>query len=304
MAQKTNPISLRLQYTNRYFDNSWYSKQYYDKLITKDIFIQKYINTFLKLLKLPSGRFSIQHLPKKTRLFNFFCYSKKSREIRSKMFGVFIPSFFRKRKFFKKNKQPNSTKFWKGQKVAPKHNFLAQGFNNKKFQNSKSNLLVQFLYTKKLWLFPKYNLITVNYFQPNKNKYFGCLLVKSYLTRPKHSFSQEKNGNSFYLVDSYKQPNNVKQNLKQNINYNDLFVKFIINLVIQSKLNSKKTPVLTNFKNKNKEKSSLVCLDSSRPVQSHSTKESKSNFYSLDYTKNLFKYFLPLHLCSKIFSIL
>lgn len=88
MGQKINPVSLRLQTTNRNFDNCWYSNYFYRNLINKDIFLERYLNNFLKLLKLPTGRYSIHHLQKKTQVFNFFCYSKYTRLWRSKLFGL------------------------------------------------------------------------------------------------------------------------------------------------------------------------------------------------------------------------
>ena len=88
MGQKINPVSLRLQSTNRHFDTSWSSSYFYKQLVTKDLFLQSYFNNFLKLLKLPSGRYSIQHLQKKTQVFNFLCYSKSTREWRSRLFGL------------------------------------------------------------------------------------------------------------------------------------------------------------------------------------------------------------------------
>ena len=88
MGQKINPVSLRLQTTNRHFDNCWYSNYFYRHLINKDIFLERYLNNFLKLLKLPTGRYSIHHLQKKTQVYNFFCYSKSTRLWRSKLFGL------------------------------------------------------------------------------------------------------------------------------------------------------------------------------------------------------------------------
>ncbi len=88
MGQKINPISLRLQSRNRDFDNCWYSDYFYARLLSKDLYLQQYFNTFLKLLKLPASRFSIQYLPKKIRFYTFLCYPKSSRFSRSKIFGV------------------------------------------------------------------------------------------------------------------------------------------------------------------------------------------------------------------------
>ena len=104
MGQKINPISLRLQYTNRNFDNCWYSGYFYKKLITRDIFLQHYLNSFLKLLKLGAGRYSIQHLQKNTQISNFLCYSKSTREWRSKIFGlVKKKNSLKKTRYFFKN---------------------------------------------------------------------------------------------------------------------------------------------------------------------------------------------------------
>jgi len=99
MGQKINPVSLRLQYTNRHFDSCWYSEYFYQNLLTRDVFLQHYLNTFLKLLKLPAGRYSIQHLQKKTQIYNFLCVPKSTREWRAKLFG-----FTKKKNLLKKNR--------------------------------------------------------------------------------------------------------------------------------------------------------------------------------------------------------
>jgi hypothetical protein len=101
MGQKVNPISLRLQQTNREFDNCWYSDYFYRKLVSRDIYLQQYINSFLKLVKCPSARFSIQYSTKNIQLSSFLCYPKQSRELRSRIFGITFP---RKRKTKLKSK--------------------------------------------------------------------------------------------------------------------------------------------------------------------------------------------------------
>ena len=101
MAQKVNPISLRLQQTNREFDNSWYTQYFYRRLVSRDIYLQQYINSFLKLIKYPSARFSIQYSTKNIKISSFICYPRQSREYRSRMFGI---RFIKKRKNKYKNK--------------------------------------------------------------------------------------------------------------------------------------------------------------------------------------------------------
>lgn len=88
MGQKIHPLSLRVQSSTRYFDHAWYSDHFFSKLISIDISIFKYLKNFLTLLKLPTGRFSIYHLPKTTKLYSFFCYPKQSREYKSKIFNI------------------------------------------------------------------------------------------------------------------------------------------------------------------------------------------------------------------------
>jgi len=88
MGQKVNPLSVRVQSSTRYFDHAWYSDYFFSRLISVDIVVFRYLNTFLKLLKLPTGRVSIYHLPKATKLYNFFCYPKQSREYKSKIFSI------------------------------------------------------------------------------------------------------------------------------------------------------------------------------------------------------------------------
>nr|QGT76936.1 30S ribosomal protein S3 [Micractinium pusillum] len=126
MGQKVNPVSLRLQYTNRNFDNCWYSNYFYKNLINKDVVLQHYFNNFLKLLKLPTGRYSIQHLQKKTQVYNFFCYSKSTREWRSKLFGLAQKrNFLKKSRYFFKNK----TQFKKIRKKHTKFHYFYKTLN-------------------------------------------------------------------------------------------------------------------------------------------------------------------------------
>lgn len=106
MGQKIHPLSLRVQSSTRYFDHAWYSDHFFSKLISIDISIFKYLKNFLTLLKLPTGRFSIYHLPKTTKLYSFFCYPKQSREYKSKIFNIssnLVDTKMKKHKFLTSN---------------------------------------------------------------------------------------------------------------------------------------------------------------------------------------------------------
>jgi ribosomal protein S3 len=88
MGQKANPISLRIQQTNRSFDSSWYSDKFYSELILKDLKIKNYLNSFLNIVKRPNARFIIQNSQKKTKIFLFFFNPTLSRTTRSKFFRL------------------------------------------------------------------------------------------------------------------------------------------------------------------------------------------------------------------------
>ncbi len=83
MGQKINPISLRLQTTNRYFDSCWYNDFYYTESIEQDFKIRHYLNSILKQLHYPTGRFFIQSSHKKIKIYQFFCSPLKARRIRA-----------------------------------------------------------------------------------------------------------------------------------------------------------------------------------------------------------------------------
>lgn len=86
MGQKINPISLRLQTTNRYFDSCWYSKFFYSDLFDQDLKIQKYLQSIFKQLKFPTSRIFLQSSQKKIQISSFFCHPLKGRRVRSYYF--------------------------------------------------------------------------------------------------------------------------------------------------------------------------------------------------------------------------
>lgn len=88
MGQKNHPLGLRIQSSTRSFDNSWYSDHFFTKLVSVDMFLSLYLNTFFKIFQLPFARFSIQHYPKTSKLYTFFCYPRQSREYKSKIFQI------------------------------------------------------------------------------------------------------------------------------------------------------------------------------------------------------------------------
>lgn len=118
MGQKVNPVSLRLQYTNRHFDSCWYSDRFYKSLLTRDVLVQKYLTNFLKLLKLPAGRHSVQHVQKKTHIYTFLCVPKATREWRAKLLGFTRnKNLLKKNRFFSKTKTDFKKRFKKQTKL-------------------------------------------------------------------------------------------------------------------------------------------------------------------------------------------
>jgi ribosomal protein S3 len=102
MAQKINPISLRLGKTNRNFDFSWFNDSNYVNLLMRDLKIQWYINLVLKKIKYSSARYLIQNLPTKVKINVFFCNTNKNRKHISKIFYLNAQKKIKKskKKFF------------------------------------------------------------------------------------------------------------------------------------------------------------------------------------------------------------
>lgn len=176
MGQKINPISLRLQYTNRNFDNCWYSGYFYQNLITRDIFLQHYLNNFLKLLKLNSGRYSIHHLQKNTQIYNFLWSSKSTREWRSQIFGLVKKknSLKKARYFFKKSLKIKKNK--KGVKLS----YFYSSLNQISVQKLKKKITS--FQNLKLWstLLQRKPGINVSLNQKSKDSLTNSYLLKTF----------------------------------------------------------------------------------------------------------------------------
>ena len=221
MGQKVNPISIRLGSSIKQYDNSWYSDHFFTNLLTVDISLYNYVNSFLKFLKLPSVRLAIYHLPGSTKLYTFFCYPKSSRESKAKMFH--IPSSFpqlksKKHKFFQTSsgfstqlKSQDTLQSLTDQHLWQKQTSLYQNkfvpFTLKKantaFQSLLENNTVQMIekqaaYTKLFQSTTNNKLLTLGTLQKNLWKY--CLVLQSLKTNQKLSNTQfsEKEINFFF----------------------------------------------------------------------------------------------------------
>jgi hypothetical protein len=177
MGQKTHPLGLRIQSSTRSFDNSWYSEHFFTKLISVDVLSSLYLNTFFKIFQLPFARFSIQHYPKTSKLYTFFCYPRQSREYKSKIFQ--IPSGLSNLSL-KKNRQNHLRKQQLLLKNSIKDDVIwqhvtNQHVNNPSFgslQEREKSLLSKF---HQIFLIKK-NQSTVSVLERSKN---GVLLVRS-----------------------------------------------------------------------------------------------------------------------------
>lgn len=86
MAQKVNPLSLRLG-VNRRHDSSWFADTNYTKLIYKEFYIKNYIDNFFRNGKRKgfrvkgffNARTVIEMLPSKLKVYAFI-YKPKSRK--------------------------------------------------------------------------------------------------------------------------------------------------------------------------------------------------------------------------------
>ena len=86
MGQKVNPISLRLEKTNRHFDSCWYDDYNYTDLLLQDLRIKNYLKIVLNQIKYPEGRVLIENLPNKSNINLFYCNPSLSRQKKNKAF--------------------------------------------------------------------------------------------------------------------------------------------------------------------------------------------------------------------------
>jgi ribosomal protein S3 len=153
MGQKVNPISLRLEQTNRHFDSCWFNDYNYTNVLNRDIKIQSYINLILKQIKYSSARFFIQNLPNKIKINVFFLNPKNLRKSTSRVFQLKESPNVSQRKgqIGKKNKKIRATRF----ELVKKNCFLK---HYKKQPISKAKLLNYLLInsTNTVSLVPRY----------------------------------------------------------------------------------------------------------------------------------------------------
>ena len=141
MGQKINPISLRLEQTNRQFDSCWFNDYNYTNLINKDIKIKSYINLVLNQIKYSSARFFIQNLPNKTKVHVFFLNPKTLRKGVSRVFQ--LKDSFKKRKT-KQIKKLNEISLLQKKN----ENFQTWSFAGRKTQNYNEQLLKKNIFLK------------------------------------------------------------------------------------------------------------------------------------------------------------
>ena len=88
MGQKVNPMSLRLEHTNRRFESCWYGDYQYSYLLSKDLKVKSYINSILKHLGCPESHISLIYMAKKIKIL--FCYLDPRRSTYKKSLRLYI----------------------------------------------------------------------------------------------------------------------------------------------------------------------------------------------------------------------
>ncbi len=104
MGQKVNPISLRLEKTNRHFDSCWYDDYNYTDLFLQDYKIKNYLKVVLNQITYPEGRISIENLPKKTNINLFYHNPTSSRQKKNIRFQLQNFKENKRKSFAEKNK--------------------------------------------------------------------------------------------------------------------------------------------------------------------------------------------------------
>ena len=98
MGQKVNPISVRLEQTNRHFESCWYSDYQYSHLLNEDLKVKSYINNILKQLGCSEGHISMIYMAKKIKIL--FCYldGRSSTSLKSSHFYLKVVNKNNKKK--------------------------------------------------------------------------------------------------------------------------------------------------------------------------------------------------------------
>ena len=138
MGQKVNPISLRLERTNRHFDSCWYDDYNYTGLLLQDLKIKSYFKTVLEQIQYPEGRLSIENLPKKTNI-NLFYYNptnaRRKKNIRfqlqdyKKKSPLKKDSLYRNKRFILFQPGIERKNLWKNSLTRLDYRFFGKDFN-------------------------------------------------------------------------------------------------------------------------------------------------------------------------------
>ena len=183
MGQKINPISLRLEQTNRQFDSCWFNDYNYTNLINKDIKIKSYINLVLNQIKYSSARFFIQNLPNKTKVHVFFLNPKTLRKNVSRVFQ--LKDSFKKRKTKQISLLQKKNENFQTLAAVKNEVFLEAG---RKTQNYNYQLL-------------KKNIFLKNYKNNTNNK---AKLLNYFLLNCSSIYFKKKLLNNFYTLEKSK----------------------------------------------------------------------------------------------------
>jgi hypothetical protein len=239
MGQKTNPLALRIQSSKRSFDQAWYSDYFFSKLIETDLIMSQYINNFLKALKLPQARLSIQHLSKSTKLYTFFCYPKQSREYKTRIFRVSsgLPNLHKKQSLISQR-----VKIRKRNALLDSELFQQFSFKEKFFLNLVLDFYISTIFNSKL----KLNSQNTKKYKISKNLLLldrlsnGPFFYNNQLTKYSTPFKPSNNGvfyNKFhdFLLNYYQNFNLFLQ--EKNNKYSIVLPLFKFLLISSNKVN-------------------------------------------------------------------
>ena len=141
MGQKVNPVSLRLEKTNRHFDSCWYDDYYYTDLLLQDLKIKNHLKAVLDQIQYPEGRVLIENLPKKTNINLFYYNPTNSRRKRNTRFQL---QDFKENKSKELYKNKNTIRFqpgiekkeeWKNSLTTLDYRFFGKDFNESTSRN-------------------------------------------------------------------------------------------------------------------------------------------------------------------------
>lgn len=149
MGQKTNPIALRLRYSNLDFENTWYSQNHYAQCLIQNLQLKQYTKDFSKHLNVPENRLAVNFNFRNNKLYTFYCFPIMTRFPRARQFKVVtrLPRFWNHLRI-KQIKYINRFKFAQKNKYNRIQNYKLSANKIERLVNNQSSFRQRYFFSK------------------------------------------------------------------------------------------------------------------------------------------------------------